>query len=69
MASTPDEIVDAALKLPEGDRLVIASRLLETLPDDMPGLSVEDADFLSELESRAQDSGPTIPASELSKRT
>lgn len=69
MASTPDEIFDAALKLPEGERLVIASRLLETLPDDLPGLSDEDADFLSELERRAQDTGPTIPVSELWKRT
>ncbi|MGD9644408.1 MAG: hypothetical protein AB7U73_01770 [Pirellulales bacterium] len=68
MASTPDEIVDAALKLSEADRLLIANRLLETLPDDLPGLSCEDAVLLDELERRAGDSAPTIPASELWKR-
>jgi hypothetical protein len=68
MASTPDEIVDAALKLSEGDRLIIASRLLETLPDDLPGLSGDDADFIGELERRANDTAPTVPVSDLWKQ-
>jgi hypothetical protein len=68
VASTPDEIIDAALKLPESDRLRIASRLLDTLPENLPGISAEDDEFLNELERRAIDSGTTIPVSELWKQ-
>ena len=68
MASSPNEIIDAALKLPESDRLLIATRLLETLPDDYPGLSEDDPGFLDELERRAGDSEPTIPGSDLWKQ-
>ena len=65
MATSPHEIIDAALKLPESDRLLIAVRLLETLPDDYPGLSDDDAGFLDELERRAGDTEQTIPLNEL----
>ncbi len=68
MSASPDEILDAALKLSETDRLLIATRLLETVPDDLPGLSEEDAGFLEELDRRAQDTGATIPISELWKQ-
>jgi hypothetical protein len=68
MTSSPNEIIDAALKLPESDRLLIATRLLETLPDDFPGLSPDDAGFLDELERRFADADPTIPAAELWKQ-
>lgn len=65
MASSPNEIIDAALKLPESDRLLIATRLLETLPDDYPSLSEDDPGFLDELEYRAGDSEPTFPVMDL----
>lgn len=65
MASSPNKIIDAALKLPESDRLLIATRLLETLPDDYPGLSENDTGFLGELDRRAGDAEPTIPVSDL----
>jgi hypothetical protein len=68
MASSPNEIIDAALKLPESDRLLIATRLLETLPDDHPGLSEEESGFIDELERRASDTDPTIPVSDLWKQ-
>jgi hypothetical protein len=68
MASSPDEIIDAALKLPESDRLLIAARLLDTLPDDYPGLSEDEPGFLDELERRASDTAATIPVSELWKQ-
>jgi hypothetical protein len=68
MASSPNEIIDAALKLPESERLLIATRLLETLSDDYPGLSEDDPGFMDELERRATDTEPTIPVSDLWKQ-
>jgi hypothetical protein len=68
MPASRDEILDAALKLPESDRLLIATRLLDTLPEDLPGLSEEDPGFLDELERRANDAEPTVPVSELWKQ-
>jgi len=68
MASSPNEILDAAMKLPESERLLIATRLLETLPDDYPGLSEDDAGFLAELERRASDNEAAVPVSELWKQ-
>lgn len=68
MASSPEKIIDAALKLPESDRMLIAARLLETLPDDYPGLSEDDTGFLDELERRANDTEPTIPVLDLWKQ-
>jgi hypothetical protein len=62
-----DEILDAALKLSESDRLVIATRLLDTLPDDLPGPPEDDPAFLEELDRRAKDTEGWIPASELWK--
>lgn len=54
MPSTREEILDAALGLPESDRLAIAVRLMETLPDDQPGLA-GDSDLAAELERRSGD--------------
>lgn len=68
MPANRDEILDAALKLSESDRLMIATRLLDTIPDDPPGLSEHDPGFLEELERRANDAGATISASELWKQ-
>lgn len=67
MVTGRDEILNAAIKLPESDRLLIAMRLMETLPEQLPGLSEDAPDFLDELERRANDAGPTIPVSELWK--
>jgi len=54
--STPrDDILNAALQLSEDDRMVIAGRLLETLPDDPPGLAADGPDFEAELERRSGD--------------
>lgn len=65
MPSTRDEILDAALQLPESDRLVIASRLMETLPDELPGLSEDDPDFAVELDRRSGDTDGAIPWEQL----
>lgn len=65
LPATPDEILDAALQLPESDRLSIASRLLDTLPDHPPGLSDDDPQFAAELDRRSGDLTGAIPWEQL----
>jgi hypothetical protein len=60
MQATPEEILEAALKLPETDRLVIANSLMETLPDEYAGLSIDDAGLREELDRRWQNRSGTI---------
>lgn len=60
MATTRDEILEVALQLPEGDRMAIIDRLLETLPGDLPGLSDDDPEFHEELERRSGDWEGTV---------
>jgi hypothetical protein len=63
MQLTPDNILQAALSLPESERLDLAARLLDTVP---PGaLSMDDPSFIAELDRRYNDGSPTIPWSEI----
>lgn len=62
---TRDEDLSAALQLPERDRLEIAGRLLETVPDDLETWWAEDEEFLDELDRRAGDPSRAIPAEEI----
>jgi ethanolamine ammonia-lyase small subunit len=43
-------------------------QLAKPVASDLPGLSEDDPGFLDELERRANDTGPTIPASDLWKQ-
>jgi hypothetical protein len=65
MPATRDEILDAALQLPESDRLAIASRLMETIPEDFPGLADDDPEFDAELKRRSGDTEGSISWEEL----
>lgn len=65
MPVTPEEIVTAANQLSESDRLVIVSRLLETMSDDEDLPSVDDADFIEEMQRRRDDPAGAIPWSQL----
>jgi len=65
MPTARDEVLRAALQLPETDRLVIANQLLETLPDNFPGLSDDDAEFAAELLRRSGDWNGAIPWEQL----
>ncbi|MGC1275579.1 MAG: hypothetical protein WBC44_17870 [Planctomycetaceae bacterium] len=65
MSITRDELLNAALQMSEADRLAIASRLMETLPDALPGLSEDDADYAAELDRRSGDRDGAVPWSEL----
>jgi hypothetical protein len=63
MQFTPDSILQAALSLPESDRLDLAIQLLDTVP---PGaLSADDPNLIAELDRRFNDGSPTIPWSEI----
>jgi hypothetical protein len=62
-----DEVLNAALALSKADRLLVATRLMDTLPEDPPGLSWDDPGFLEELERRSQDRESAVPAAELWK--
>lgn len=55
MQATRDEILRAALQLSEADRLALVDELMDTLPEDPPGLSDDDPDFAKELERRTGD--------------
>jgi len=68
MSTSRDQIFDAALKLSEAERLLLVSQLLDTLPEDLPGLADDSPLLLDELDRRARDPSPTIPVSELWKR-
>ena len=59
------EILEAALKLPEPERIRLVARLLETLPTDELGLSLDRPDLLEELERRFTDLQGTVPLADL----
>ena len=52
MPVTREEVLNAALSLPESDRLAIAVRLMESFPDNQPGLA-DDDDLYAELQRRS----------------
>ncbi len=68
MPATREEILSAAMQLPEADRLSIAAQLLDTIPDDAPGLSMDDEGLLEELERRFNDKAGAVPFCELWKQ-
>ena len=64
----PDSInvlFEAALQLPEEERLSLVSRILDTLPVDDLTASIDDPDLLLELERRFAEPEGAIPWSEL----
>lgn len=65
MSATAEEIVSAAVQLPESDRLAIVSQLLETMGDGEHLLSVDDSNFIDELRQRRGDTTGAIPWSQL----
>lgn len=61
MSTTREQVLKSALELSESDRLLLATELLETVSDDLPGWSLDDPGLDAELESRANDGTPGIP--------
>ena len=60
-----EEILEAALNLPEEDRFQLVAQLLESFPQDGFGVSGDDAGLLEELDRRFADSAGTVPLSQL----
>jgi putative addiction module component (TIGR02574 family) len=65
MLASRDDILDAALRLSEDDRMLIVGRLLETLPAELPGWSMDDPELEAELERRSGDWEGAIPWEQL----
>jgi len=65
MQLTPDTIFEAALNLPENDRLNLATRLLDSVPPELGLLSLDDPNLIEELDRRAADDSGAMPWSEL----
>ncbi len=65
MSVNTDEILTAAIQLPESDRLAIVSRLLETMGDEEHLPSIDDDDFVEEMRLRSDDSSGAVPWSQL----
>jgi len=63
--SERDDLLTAAMQLPEPDRLILANQLMDTLPDDMPGLADDSQEFLQELERRSTDHEGAVSWDEL----
>jgi hypothetical protein len=62
----PSETVfEAALGLPENERLALVSRLLETIPVDDSGVSLDDDALVEELDRRFADREGSIEWSAL----
>jgi putative addiction module component (TIGR02574 family) len=58
-------VFEAALKLPENERLALVSRLMETMPAEDSCLSLDDAALAEELDRRFAGRADSVPWSEL----
>lgn len=65
MEPSAESILAAAMKLPEDQRLVLASRLLESATSDEATTSIEDAELAAELDRRFADRDGAVPWTEL----
>ena len=65
MPTTAEEIVAAAIQLPESERLEIVSRLLETIGEEVNLPDMEDPDFIEEMKRRRDDLSDSVPWSQI----
>ncbi len=65
MQTTSEAIFQAALKLPENERLALAAQLLDTMPQDDPSIALDDPSFVEELDRRFADREGSITWTEL----
>ena len=65
MPENTNLLFEAAMQLPEEDRLSLVSRILDTMPAQDVTTSLDDPDLLDELERRFAHPEGAIPWSEL----
>ena len=65
MNITHVQVLEAALQLPEEERLQLASELLDSVPGDAAAWGLDDPRFFDELDRRLQDGTPSIPWSQV----
>ena len=65
MSESTRVLYEAAIKLPENERLLLVSRIMETLPAEDQSCSVDDSGFLAELDRRFSDSEGAVAWPEL----
>ena len=68
MSVSHDEILKSALSLSEADRILLATELLNSVDEPMPGMSIDDPKLLDELKRRRDSMDNSISASELFSR-
>lgn len=61
MSAAREDVLKAAMDLPEQDRLVIAAELMGSVAEGLPGMSVNDPGFADELDRRSNDGAEGIP--------
>ncbi len=64
MSPQGDEVLKAALALPESERLALANQLLDTIPDEL----FDDEAWKDELERRVNERDQFIPWEEVKKQ-
>jgi hypothetical protein len=65
MQLSVETIFEAALRLPENERLALALQLLETTPSHDSGISLDDVSLVEELERRFAENDGCIDWPEL----
>ena len=65
MQTDPRAILDAAMQLPEADRLTLVSRLMESLPPEGITVSLDDPELAAELDRRFAQSDEGVDWSQL----
>ena len=65
MQTDPQAILDAAMQLPDTDRLTLVSRLMESLPPEGITISLDDPELAAELNRRFAQSDEGVGWSQL----
>jgi putative addiction module component (TIGR02574 family) len=60
-----EKLLQDALELPEPERLLLANRILDSLPDEGGEWFLDDPELIAELDRRAADGSEPIPADKI----
>lgn len=61
MSTQSDSIFNAAMQLPELERMEIVSRLLESFPENTGGIDLDDPQLEAELDRRFAETEGMVP--------